>query len=131
MEAGYCWQPLYDRLLESGHHVKLAHPLKVKAVAQAKVKTDKNDSETLTHLLRADLLPESYVPPRDIRELREVVRRRAFLVGMRTMLKNRIHSDLAKRGISLGAPPSQRQAKGCSRVWVLRLLTKSYQSWMS
>ena len=112
MEAGYCWQPLYDRLLESGHHVKLAHPLKVKAIAQAKVKTDKNDSETLTHLLRADLLPESYVPPRDIRELREVVRRRAFLVGMRTMLKNRIHSDLAKRGISLGASPFSKTGKG-------------------
>jgi transposase len=105
MEAGYCWQPLYDRLEESGHHVKLAHPLKVKAIAEAKVKTDKIDSETLTHLLRADLLPESYVPPRDIRELREVVRRRAFLVGMRTMLKNRIHSEVAKRGVSLGAPP--------------------------
>lgn len=111
MEAGYCWQPLYDRLLESGHHVKLAHPLKVKAIAQAKVKTDKIDSETLTHLLRADLLPESYVPPRDIRELREVVRRRAFLVGMRTMLKNRIHSDLAKRGISLGASPFSKTGK--------------------
>ena len=70
MEAGYCWQPLYDRLEETGYDVMLAHPLKVKAIAQAKVKTDKIDSETLAHLLRADLLPESYVPPRDIRELR-------------------------------------------------------------
>ena len=103
MEAGYCWQPLYDRLEETGHDVRLAHPLKVKAIAQAKVKTDKIDSETLAHLLRADLLPESYVPPRDIRELRDRVRRRAFLVGMRTMLKNRVHSELAKRGIRLGA----------------------------
>ena len=111
MEAGYCWQPLYDRLEETGYDVRLAHPLKVKAIAQAKVKTDKIDSETLTHLLRADLLPESYVPPRDIRELREVVRRRAFPVRMRTMLKNRIHSDLAKRGISLGAPPFSKTGK--------------------
>ena len=63
--------------------MRLAHPLKVKALAEAKVKTDKIDSETLAHLLRADLLPESYVPPRDIRELRDRVRRRAFLVGMR------------------------------------------------
>ena len=79
--------------------MRLAHPLKVKAIAQAKVKTDKIDSETLAHLLRADLLPESYVPPRDIRELRDRVRRRAFLVGMRTMLKNRVQAELAKRGI--------------------------------
>ena len=111
MEAGYCWQPLYDRLLESGHHVKLAHPLKVKAIAQAKVKTDKIDSETLTHLLRADLLPESYVPPRDIRELREVVRRRAFLVGMRTMLKNRVQAELAKRGIKPRVPLWTREGR--------------------
>ena len=111
MEAGYCWQPLYDRLEETGHDVRLAHPLKVKAIAQAKVKTDKIDSETLAHLLRADLLPESYVPPRDIRELRDRVRRRAFLVGMRTMLKNRVHSELAKRGIRLGDPLFTRKGR--------------------
>jgi transposase len=111
MEAGYCWQPLYDRLEETGHDVRLAHPLKVKAIAEAKVKTDKIDSETLAHLLRADLLPESYVPPRDIRELRDRVRRRAFLVGMRTMLKNRVHSELAKRGIRLGVPLFTRNGR--------------------
>ena len=104
LEAGYCWQPLYDGLEEAGHDVRLAHPQKVKAIAEAKVKTDKIDSETLAHLLRAGLLPESYVPPRDIRELRDRVRRRAFLVRLRTTLKNRIHSELAKRGMRLGAP---------------------------
>jgi len=111
MEAGYCWQPLYDRLEETGHDVRLAHPLKVKAIAQAKIKTDKIDSETLAPLLRADLLPESYVPPRDIRELRDRVRRRAFLVGMRTMVKNRVHSELAKRGIRLGDPLFTRKGR--------------------
>jgi transposase len=45
MEAGYCWQPLYDRLEETGYDVKLTHPLKAKAIAQAKVKTDKIDSD--------------------------------------------------------------------------------------
>jgi len=111
MEAGYCWQPLYDRLEETGYDVRLAHPLKVKAIAEAKVKTDKIDSETLAHLLRAGLLPESYVPPRDIRELRDRVRRRAFLVGMRTMLKNRVHSELAKRGTRLGVPLFTRKGR--------------------
>jgi len=104
MEAGYCWQPLYDALTEAGHTVKLAHPQRVKAIAEAKVNTDKVDSETLAHLLRAGLLPESYVPPRDIRELRETVRRRAFLVRERAKLMNRIHAELAKRGIDLGIP---------------------------
>ena len=114
MEAGYCWQPLYDWLEEAGHDVRLAHPKGVKALA--KKKTDKVDSETLAHLLRADLLPESYVPPRDIRELRDRVRRRAFLVGMRTMVKNRVHSELAKRGIGLGVPLWTREGRALLRA---------------
>jgi transposase len=109
MEAGYCWQPLYDWLEEAGHDVRLAHPKEVKATA--KKKTDKVDSETLAHLLRTDLLPESYVPPRDMRELRDRVRFRAFLVGMRTKIKNRVHSELAKRGLRLGVPPFTREGR--------------------
>jgi transposase len=99
MESGYCWQPLYEALEESGYTVKLAHPKEVKALA--KKKTDKIDSQTLAHLLRTDLLPESYVPPRDIRELRDRVRRRAFLVGMRTKVRNRIRAELIKRRIQM------------------------------
>ena len=111
MEAGYCWQPIYDHLEEAGYDVRLAHPLKVKAIAEAKIKTDEIDSETLAHLLRADLLPESYVPPREIRDLRELVKRRAFLVGMRTRLKNRIHAELAKRDIDPGSPLFTRRGR--------------------
>lgn len=109
MEAGYCWQPLYDRLEAEGHDVKLAHPLKTKAIAQAKVKTDRIDSETLAHLLRADLVPESWVPPQEVRDLRELVKRRAFLVKMRTKLKNRVHAELAKRDITPVRPPFTRK----------------------
>ena len=111
MEAGYCWQPLYDALKEEGYDVRLAHPKRVKAIAEAKVKTDKVDSETLAHLLRANLLPESYVPPKDIREFRDMVRRRAFLVRMRAKLKNRVHAELAKRGIDLETPLFTRRGR--------------------
>jgi transposase len=109
MEAGYCWQPVYDRLEERGHDVKLAHPLKTKAIAQAKVKTDKIDSEVLAHLLRADLVPESWVPPKEIRELRELVKRRVFLVRMRTKVKNRVYAELTKRDITPVRPPFTRK----------------------
>jgi transposase len=109
MEAGYCWQPLYDALEEAGHDVRLAHSKEVKALA--KKKTDKIDSETLAHLLRTDLLPESYVPPRDMRELRDAVRRRAFLVGMRTKARNRIRAELVKRRIKLGVAPWTRKGR--------------------
>jgi len=110
MEAGYCWQPLYDWLEEAGHDIRLAHPKEVKT--KAKKKTDKVDSEALAHLLRADLLPESYVPPRETRVIRDLVRRLSFLVGIRTMLKNRVHSELAKRGMSLGEPLFSREGRG-------------------
>ena len=55
------------------------------------------------------------MPPRDIRELRDLVRRRAFLVGMRTKLKNRAHAELAKRGIDLGIPLFTRDGLGLLR----------------
>jgi transposase len=92
-----------------GHLVKLAHPKEVKALS--KKKTDKVDSEILAHLLRTGLLPESYVPSREIRELRDRVRRRAFLVGMCTKVKNRIRAELVKRRIQLGGDPWTRKGR--------------------
>jgi len=53
---------MYDWLEGEIDGVKLAHPLKMKAIADAKVKTDKIDVTILAHLLRADLIPEAYVP---------------------------------------------------------------------
>jgi transposase len=79
--------------------VKLAHPLKTRIIAEAKIKTDATDSEALAHLLRADLLPTSYAPPKEIRELRELVRLRTYLVRERAKFKNKIRAELAKRGI--------------------------------
>jgi len=134
MESGYCWQPIYDRLEEAGYDVRLAHPLKVKAIAEAKIKTDEIDSETLAHLLRADLLPESYVPPKEIRGLRELVKRRAFLVGMRTRLKNRIHAELAKRDIDPGSPLFTKQGRAllaCLGVDAVSQLLQSWRLWSS
>jgi transposase len=76
LEEGCCWQPLFNRLEDGGHDVRLAHPLATTASAQVKVKTDRIDLEpTLAHLLQADLVPESWVPPGEIRALRERVKR--------------------------------------------------------
>ena len=99
MEASYSWQPVYDFLEEKGLEVKLAHPLKTRIIAEAKIKTDATDSEALAHLLRAGLLPTSYVPPKELRELRELVRLRTYLVCERSRFKNKIRAELAKRGI--------------------------------
>lgn len=99
MEASRSWQWLYDLLEGNGIDVKLIHPLKTKAIASAKIKNDKIDSRILAHLLRANLIPESYVPGRQIRMNREMLRYRASLVRIKTGIKNRIHTILAKNNI--------------------------------
>jgi len=104
MEATRNWTLMYDWLEEEIDGVKLAHPLKVKAIAEAKVKTDKIDSKILAHLLRCDLLPESYVPSQSARLVRQVLRQRIFYVRVQTMLKNRIRTIIDKHP-EVGSPP--------------------------
>jgi transposase len=100
IEATPSWYWLYDSLEDEGFEVKLSHPLKTKAIAYAKVKTDKVDSATLAHLLRSNLLPLSYVPEKPVRLNRELLRYRASLVKIQTRVKNKIHTLLAKNNIS-------------------------------
>lgn len=96
VEAGRNWTVMYDWLEEYVDEVKLAHPLKVKAIASAKIKTDRIDSKILAHLLRTDLIPESYVSSMEERKVKSVLRQRSFLVRFQTMIKNRIHTILEK-----------------------------------
>lgn len=97
MESGYNYQYLYDLLQDEGYNVKVAHPLMVKAIAYAKVKTDKVDARILADLLRMDMIPECYIPNKEIRDLRDLVRRRYYFVSIRTMFKNKIHVEMSKR----------------------------------
>ena len=93
----------------------LAHPLRVRAIAEARVKTDKVDAETLAQLLRADLIPRSWIPPKDIRDLRQLVRQRAYLVRQAARFKNRIHAEVLRRGVrrpeNLKTPFAQRSIR--------------------
>jgi transposase len=91
LEATRNWCVMYDWLEAQVGEVKLAHPRKVRAIAEAKIKTDKIDAQTLAHLLRADLIPEAYVCSPMTRVLKNLVRHRVFLVRVQTMAKNRIH----------------------------------------
>jgi transposase len=100
VEATPSWYWLYDHLESEGFQVRLSHPLKTKAIASAKVKTDKVDSATLAHLLRTNLLPLSYVPEKETRLNRELLRYRASLVKIQTRLKNKIHAILAKNNVN-------------------------------
>jgi len=100
VEATYGWEWLAELLEDAGFEMHLAHPLRTRAIAAARVKTDAVDARTLAHLLRADLLPEAYIAPRELRDLRELLRHRAALVGMRTAIKNRVHAVLARHGVT-------------------------------
>lgn len=90
----------YAEILEKeGVEVKLVNICQSKLIATSKLKNDKVDSKVLAELLRTDFLPEAYLAPREVRELREFLRWRIFLVGQRTRIKNRIHAILWKHGL--------------------------------
>jgi transposase len=99
LEATYGWEWLADLLEDAGFDLHLAHPLRTRAIAAARVKTDAVDATTLAQLLRAGLLPEAYIAPRELRDVRELLRHRVTLVAMRSAIKNRVHAILAKHGV--------------------------------
>ncbi len=103
LEASRTWGVMYDLLeeLEEVESVELAHSQKVRAIAEAKIKTDKIDSHILAQLLRADLIPAAYIPGKQTRSYKEMIRQRVFLVRMRTRLKNRIHVVLDRIHVPL------------------------------
>lgn len=99
MEACYGWQPPYELLEEMGYRAKLAHPYETRIISKSKIKTDATDSEKLAQLLRTGFLPEAYAPPKCVRELRDLLYRRTYLVRTQTKFKNKIQAELAKRWI--------------------------------
>jgi transposase len=101
LEATYGWYWAVDALQEAGARVHLAHPLGVKAFEYRRVKNDLRDATDLADLLRMGRLPESWIAPPATRELRELVRHRAKLVGLRSHCKVEIHAVLAKCGIQV------------------------------
>ena len=99
MEASTSIALLYRRLVEEGYDVLVSHPKKTRYIAEARIKSDRVDSRVLAELLRLNSLPESYMPPPYIAELREKVRRRDFLVREQTKLKVKIWSVLSYEGV--------------------------------
>lgn len=101
LEATYGWYWAVDLLQACGAQVHLAHPLGVKGFAYRRVKNDVRDASDLADLLRMGRLPEAWIAPPDVRELRELVRYRAKLVALRSGLKAQVHAVLAKEGVAV------------------------------
>jgi transposase len=101
LEATYGWYWAVDALQAAGAQVHLAHPLGVKAFEYRRVKNDVRDATDLADLLRMGRLPEAWIAPPATRELRELVRHRAKLVGLRSHCKAEVHAVLAKCGVQV------------------------------
>lgn len=103
LEATYGWYWAADVLRAAGASVHLAHPLGVKGFAYRRVKNDQRDAADLADLLRMGRLPEAWIAPPAVRELRELVRYRAKLVAIRSGLRAQAHAVLAKNGVLIAA----------------------------
>ena len=82
------------QVLRSG---RVPNCYEVKAVARAKIKADKRDSEVPAHLLRMNMISEVYRRSTENRQAQRVLRQRAFYVSAMTALKNRVHAFLAQQ----------------------------------
>ena len=95
--------------------VVVSNPLRTRAIAEAKIKTDRVDATVLVHLLRLDYLPRVWQPDAATRDLRRQTTERAALVSDRTRLKNRIHAVLHQR---LLVPPKGDLFSAANLLWL-------------
>jgi transposase len=98
IEATYGWYWAVDVLQELGATVHLANPNALNW-GERRVKNDVVDATDLADMLRLGRLPEAWIAPPALRELRELVRYRAKLVQLRSGLKAQVHAVMAKEGV--------------------------------
>lgn len=127
VEACGFWPAFREVVEPEVERLVLVHPQRVKAIASAKLKNDRVDSATLAHLLRCDLLPESWKADRETQGRRQQVRLRATLVRQRTRLKNQVHAVLHQQG--LRSPVTDLFGKR-GRLWLagVKLPTQARES---
>jgi transposase len=105
---------LCDRLRPLVSSVTVAHPNLVKLITTARVKTDARDTLHLARLLAAGLIPEVWIPPQEVRELRGLIAHRTRLIGQRTQAKNRLRSTLHRYNL---VPPAGGLFLQAQRSW--------------
>ncbi len=110
MEATMFTGWVYDLLKPHAKQLLVAHPEMLKAITAAKKKNDRADAEKICDLLRVDLLPQCYMAPEEMRELRRVLRYRNHVVRMATTVKNKMSGLL----MEVGAEYSKKRLHGRS-----------------
>ena len=99
--TGSYWKPIFHILDDGKLKVVLANSQQVRNLRGHK--TDRNDSRWLAHLLRHDMIRPSFIPPREVRELRDLTRRRKQLIGNGVDERNRVQRVLQEANVQLGA----------------------------
>lgn len=101
LEASTSGVFVYDSLLAKGITAKVANPNQIKLISHSDKKTDRSDAEKLAELLRRNAVPLCYMPDRETREMRDIIKYRKTLVKITTILKNRTRSILRREGIDI------------------------------
>lgn len=115
MEATMFTGWIYDFIKPYADDIKVAHPEMLKAITAAKKKNDLSDAQKICDLLRVDLLPECYMVPSDLRELRRILRYRNHIVRTATQTKNKISGLL----MEVGAEYNKKKLHGKRYFWEL------------
>jgi transposase len=111
----YYW--IVDEMEAAGHYPRLTHPLEAKKrMGKTGKKTDKIDANGLGVLLRNGTLPEVWIPPAGLRDQRELLRLRMFLVQQRTRLKNRVQGALARYNVQISGVAKRVRRGGQTRA---------------
>ncbi|MHC4341061.1 MAG: IS110 family RNA-guided transposase [Planctomycetota bacterium] len=118
LEATFHTWAIHAIVARTAGRVVVANPMEVKAIAHARIKTDKVDAYTLARLLQADFLPEVVLPDASAWALRQLVSHRRLLVKQRIAIKNTIRSALNRRLIQ---QPEGDPFSGKTRRWMRSL----------
>ena len=111
--TGKYWMPIYN-ILEVSCSIVLTHPKYVKAIRGKK--TDKKDAKWIADIFKHDLVTGSFIPPADIRQLRDLVRYRSKLTSFTTGEKNRAQNCLTVSNLKLDAVFSDVFGKASSNI---------------
>ena len=101
LETSGCYYWIVDEMEECGHVPQLAHALTAKRRMEGRHKTNERDARGLAMLLRNGTLPVVWIPPKELRDQRELLRWRMWMSGTRSRTKNRIHAVLQRYNVAI------------------------------
>lgn len=103
LETSGCYYWMVDEMEAAGHVPQLAHALTAKRRMEGRHKTNERDARGLAMLLRNGTLPAVWIPPREMRDQREMLRWRMMLSRTRARVKNRVHGVLQRYNLEVSA----------------------------